>query len=211
MQRRFSALAAVVFALSGCASGPSVSASWQRPDYKPHQFKKLAVLAISGRLEMRRVIENHVAADLREIGIQAVIGSDLFQKPTVSDEKAPTADQKAEVRRILVQQGVDGAIVMRLVSRDIVESRVAAVASDPREAGDMYWGYSPVYDPVSRETTMDAKKRVVVEAGLFEAEKPGAIAVREITIDEAGTMEQVRDASKLIVHSFQETGLFPSH
>ena len=208
MQRLFGALATVVLLFSGCATGgPRISAAWQRPGYATKGFKKIAVIAVSGRQDVRRVLEDHVVSDLKELGIQAVAGTDLFMKPTISDEKAPTAEQKAEIRKVLVQQGFDGAIAMRLVSRDIVEKLEAALATDPRHAGDFYWDYGPFYDPVSRETTIDATKVVVVECGLFEAEKPGAVAVREITVEDAGTISQIRDGSRMLVQSFKDAGV----
>jgi hypothetical protein len=195
----FARLIALLFVVS-CASAPQITASWQQPGHRPRAFSKLAVIALTGRQETRRMIESQIIADLHELGIEAVAGTDLFDEP-------PRAEQRAAIRERFRRLGIDGAIAVRLVSRSISESTTAPVVADPAPNRDFYWDYTPFFEVPARDVSVTAKTRLVVECGLFEIEHDGAIGVREITVNDAGTIQQVRRGSHLLVRSFARAGL----
>jgi hypothetical protein len=186
--------------LSACAT-IHVTASWQRPGAEGRAFKRIAVVALSGPTEVRRTVENHVLWELAELGIAGVAGNDVFAD-------APKADQKDAARKRLEALGVDGAITIHMVARNLKEKLVSAASADDRYTQDFYSSYYTGFDPVYRGTTVDVDVSTIVECILYRLHEPGAVAIREITLKKRdGTINEVSDATQVLVDSLDEAHL----
>ena len=162
-------------------------------------MKKLAVVALSGEKERRRVIENNILAELAKLGIAGVAGNDVFGE-------LPTRQETAAARQRLESLGVDGAITVRLVSRTVSERAVGPVSADDRYAGDFFASYQTFYEPAIREATVDVDTAVVLECALYKLSEQGPLATRELTVKKGKTLEQVREGVHLLVTSLEEAG-----
>jgi len=188
--------------LAGCASGPEISATWQRPNYQARVFDKIAVVALSGRALMRRTIENHIVAELQEHGLHAAAGMDLVP------EELWSAEQQGALRERFAEQGVDAVMALRAVDRRVTEHREPALSFDPTR--DFYYEYGIFFEPVGRAATVDAERTVVAQCALYDLRSSGPIAVRVIDVTDASNIQQIRDGAKLLVDSFRSAGLLPS-
>jgi len=189
--------------LVGCASSVQLTAHWDRPHYQGAAMKKLAVVALSGEKERRRVIENNILAELAKLGIAGVAGNDVFGE-------LPTRQETAAARQRLESLGVDGAITVRLVSRTVSERAVGPVSADDRYAGDFFASYQTFYEPAIREATVDVDTAVVLECALYKLSEQGPLATRELTVKKGKTLEQVREGVHLLVTSLEEAGFLPN-
>jgi hypothetical protein len=186
--------------LAGCASGVQLTARWDRPHYQGAAMKKIAVVALSGEKERRRVIENNILAELAKLGIAGVAGNDVFGE-LLTRQETPAARQRLE------SLGVDGAITVRLVSRTVREKAVGPVSADSRYAGDFFAGYQTFYAPTIREATVDADSAVVLECALYKLSEHGPLAIRELAFTTGKTIEQMREGVQMLVTSLNEAGL----
>jgi hypothetical protein len=163
-------------------------------------MKKLAVVALSGEKERRRVIENNLLSELANLGIAGVAGNDVFGE-------LPTRQETAAARQRLESLGVDGAITVRLVSRTVSERAVGPVTADSRYAGDFFASYQTFYEPTIREATVDVDTAVVLECALYKLGEQGPLAIRELAFKKDKTVEQLREGVHLLVTSLNEAGV----
>jgi hypothetical protein len=200
-RQRTCALLATLVGLAACASTMQITAAWQRPAYQGPAFKKIAVVALSGNKETRRMVENFIAAELQERGIAGVAVNDVFAEP-------PGPEKADEIKQKLVSMGVDGAITVRLEGRSFKEHTVAPKAASERYAGnDFYGAYSFYYDPVYGDTTVELETTLVIEVALFGLDGKGAIAIRELTLKRTKLIEELEGSSSLLVGSLEEAGV----
>lgn len=199
--KRTCALLATLVGLAACASAIQITAAWQRPGYQGPAFKKIAVVALAGTKETRRMVENFIAAELQKRGIAGVAVNDVFAEP-------PGPEKAAEIKQKLVSMGVDGAITVRLMGREFKEKTVAPKAASDRYAGDDFYGaYSFYFDPVYGDTTVELETTLVLESALFGLDGKGAIAIRELSIKRTKLVEELEGSSSLLVASLEDAGV----
>lgn len=200
--RSFVTLVAVVSALlAGCQPQTRVNALWQQPGYSGRAFEKIAVVALAGEKESRRIFENHVIARIAEHGVPGLAGNDLFAE-------MPTPDQKDEVKKRFEELGVDAAMALRIVRRETQETTVGPLSDHDRYNYDFYGTYGSFYEPVHREASVEVEKVIVIEAMLFDLKLEGAVAVVEVTVENPRSIDDVRASTRLLVQAFADAGLF---
>jgi hypothetical protein len=187
--------------LAGCQPQTRVNAVWQQPGYAGRVFKKIAVVALAGEKESRRIYENHVIARIAEHGVPGLAGNDLFAE-------MPTPEQKAEVKKRFEELGVDAAMALRIVRRETRETTVGPLSDHDRYSYDFYGTYGTFYEPVHREASVEVEKVIVIEAMLFDLKVEGAIAQVEVTVEDPRSIKDVRESSSLIVEALANAGLF---
>jgi hypothetical protein len=104
------ALVAIALLVAACSSGPSMLAEWQNPAYSSGAFKKIMVAGPTGNDARQRTVEDELANQLREQGIDAVPSYQVIPNDQdVDDNTVKEAAQKA---------GADGVLSVRTVNRD---------------------------------------------------------------------------------------------
>ncbi len=111
------ALTGVVIALAGCAS-TSVKQSWKAPDYSGGPVRKVAVLAVEERGDVRGALEGRFVRDLRERNQDALSTVELLTLPEIKADKDSAA---AKLRAA----GADAVLIVRLVDQGSYGGAVA--------------------------------------------------------------------------------------
>jgi hypothetical protein len=201
MQRYINrALAIALLALAACGSTSQITASWQRPDYKPRPFKKIAVVAWNGNKDTRRSMENFVISELQKLGIAGVAVNDVF-------DELPTPDHSGVLKEKMQSMGVDGAITLHLMGRQLREHTVAPISANPQAAGDFYASYEVYFNPIHGDTSVEVETKLTIECTLFGLDGKGPIAIREITVTRTNKLvSELEDFSSELVMSLNATG-----
>jgi len=202
MRRMLRALSVACLWLVACGSSVQLTAAWNKPQSRGPAFRKLAVVALSGDKDRRRLIENNTLAELAKLGVAGVAGDDVFGQ-------LPAREDRAAARQRLESLGVDGALTVRLVGRTVSQKAVGPVSADERYAGDFFASYQTFYEPAIREATVDVDTELVLECVLYRFGEQGPLATRELTLTRAKIVEQVREGAQLLVTSLAEAGFFP--
>ncbi len=94
--------------LTSCSS--KLSSSWTDDGYKGEAFSKIAVVGISNDLNARLVFEESAVALLKDKGVQAINGIEVFPAKMSEEEQKP-----ANLIKLIKENNVDAVITMSLV------------------------------------------------------------------------------------------------
>ena len=136
---RFIFMVLAVAVLMSCATTTIVN-SWKAPDAQPITFKKVLVAVVGADQTVRRVGEDRLVARL---ALRGVDGYPSYKFVPGNEEK-DVEKVKARVK----EAGIDGAIVMRIVSARTEVNYVSGTYPSPYYSFYGYWGYgwgSPGY------------------------------------------------------------------
>jgi hypothetical protein len=119
-------------AMGGCANVTLVD-SWRDPGFSAKRYQKFIVVNVTGKVLQRQVVEDILAAELRQQGVAAVASHTLMEtKGRASQE---------EIQEAVSQAGSDAIITTRLVK---LVKRVEVYPGLP-PAGCYYPGYYRAY------------------------------------------------------------------
>ncbi len=132
-----------VLLLTACAT-TQMTASWTDPAYDRGPLKKVAIFAVHENTTVRRLAEDQVVAQI-PAGTEAVASYTLFETLEKRTRK--------QIRARLVDEGFDGALVMRLIDVSKQETYVPPqtfiTPGNPSYGGvpyynsfDNYYGYA---------------------------------------------------------------------
>ena len=153
------------FILVSSCSGPSTifTDTWKDPNATPLHFKKVLVIVIHPEEIIRRSAEDNLVRSITRT--EAIAGHTILSQEDIKDvEKA-----KSKVK----EQGIDGAVVMRLVKVDEQQHYVEGrVSNDPAYGywGTTYgfWGYYGSYYPVIYEPGYSVSKEyLIIETNIY--------------------------------------------
>jgi hypothetical protein len=162
MSMRLMAASIVVSAiglLSGCSTSELMNSA-KSPEFNRAPFKKVMVIGVAKRPEVRRMYEDDFVQKLKAAGVEGVTSYGL-----IPDLEKATRD---DVKRVAGQTGVDAVLVTRLVKFD---SKTYTFPSNER--AKMLYGtdwsgtYTPAQDYVA--------ETVVIESQLFDAASAKAV------------------------------------
>lgn len=125
---------AITFLIAACAT-TYMSSSWTDPAYDRGPLKKVAIFAVHENATVRRLAEDQVAAHI-PVGTEAVASYTLFDNV----EKG----MREQIRARLIEEGFDGALVMRLV--DISKHETYVPPYSYITPGHPNYGGVPYYD-----------------------------------------------------------------
>jgi hypothetical protein len=197
MPRRIFGILAVVgiIALAGCAT--ALKESWLDPSItsKPH-FKKVVVAVLSPDQTVRRAAEDALVAHIKRA--EAVPSYTLFSESEVKD--------RDRVKARLLEAGVDGAVVMRLIGVSQQTTWVPGNYPPPYYNMSGYWGYAntAVYDPGYLRTDTIAQ----METNIYSvADEKLIYAARSETINPGDAVSMVNDIAKAIAADLKKRGV----
>ncbi|HVJ21361.1 MAG TPA: hypothetical protein VM686_38380 [Polyangiaceae bacterium] len=147
----------------GCGSSTTVKETWKAPETTQLTFKKILVIAASPNETFRHNAEDQMAREIR--------GAQVFKSYTLLPDRESLED-KANVDRVVAEQGIDGIIMMRVVGKETeVDYIPPSYPSSYYAFGSYYgpnYGLAPYYyDQGDVRTT----SIVAVETNIYEAQK----------------------------------------
>jgi hypothetical protein len=160
---------------SGCANSRLVNA-WANPKYEGHPYRKIILLGVSGRPDIRRTYEDRFVEQLKARGVDAVPGYEFIP----NDRKA----SQEEVKRAVEQSGAEALLITRLAKvekRTEIEPAYGPMYYPYGYYGFYSWAWAGYYEPariyqydvVTLEIRLvDAKTGELVWAGATRTEDP---------------------------------------
>jgi hypothetical protein len=145
--------------VAACAASTRFTSTWAQPSAQPlDPNKKVATVMMSRRESQRRSAELAMADEIRSRGIQAVESFNILPGDAVQDTVL--------VRRVLVEEGVDAVLVMRVVGKEQQMSYTPGttyyIAGPYYSSTWGYWGYgwgaaySPGYMTTQRIVSVES-------------------------------------------------------
>lgn len=154
---RISAALLVAWAFGGGCASTDVSTVWKTPQALPPPFEKVVTLVVNASPAERRAGEEELVRALRPG--QGVSGYTLISDDDLKD--------KGKVRQIIEREGIDGAVVLRLVASDKQSTYYPPTYRESYGFGDYYGGfasynYGPAYTASPGYTVTDTIVRTEV-------------------------------------------------
>lgn len=199
MKSRFAVVAAVLIT-TACAQ-TSVKNTWKAPDDSGPALRKIMVVGITSRADVRRTFEDAFVAELKAAGVDAV--------PSYASEPELGAESKEKLRTAVKANGVDGVLVTRLVRRD---QQTQVIQSTPTPVGfagmGLYGGYPRMwggyYDPGTVMTT----EVVTAEVNVFRvANEKLAWAGTTETFAPTDIAKSTKDFAKVVITALSKDKL----
>lgn len=199
MKSRF-VLVMVALIATACAQ-TSVRNAWKAPDDPGPAFRKVMVVGVTNRADVRRTFEDSFVAELKAVGVDAV--------PSYASEPELGPDAKEKLRAAVAKAGVDGVLVTRLVRRE-KQTQVMPGALPP--AGgvgvNMYGYYPSVWAGYYEPATAVQVETVTAEVNLFRTstEKLAWAGTSE-TFAPSDIAKSTRDFAKVIISTLSKDKL----
>lgn len=181
-----------LFFLSSCG-GTKLSNPWINSAYEGRYLKSVLVVAISDRLEKKR-LEGAFAKHFQEHGVNAVSLASTTEKKELT-----STDVKAEA----AAKGMEAIFTIQLIS--ISEKEIMERFAPPPEASPD-WSYSfPIYyvqqPPVEYRFS---EKDIVVESSLYDTATGNLMwRVRSETIKAGSTDKLIDEASRMVMKNIK--------
>lgn len=187
-----------IYLLTACSPSTKVTGIWKSEDYKPENFNKIAVIAISPNIKTKAVIEDLLILKLKEIGYNAVSGS-VILTPDMMKIK-----DKAILEKELKKESVDGVIVISLLDIKEESYYVNGSTNYYRPMGAHYgsfydyydYNYARVYSPGYYETS----KQIYLESNFYSLKSDMLVqTIQSETIDPININDLSKSYSNVII------------
>jgi hypothetical protein len=154
--------AGLLVSLCGCAN-TALKQTWKSPEAQG-PVKKIAVLAVDERRDVRMAIENRFVRELRRVDHEAVATRDLLALREIKDDKAAAAARLREA-------GSDAVLIVRLVDQATYQNEVVTmpVLHSPGLYGtyDWYDTFSYAFGAMG-SVSMTASRQLYFDSSLFD-------------------------------------------
>jgi len=192
----FGILAVVVMiGLAGCTT--ALKESWLDPSVTSElHFKKVVVAVLSPNVTVRRTAEDALVAQIKRT--EAVPSYSLFSESEMKD--------RDRVKARLLEAGIDGAVVMRLIG--VNQQTTWVPGNYPPSYYNMsgYWGYAntAVYDPGYLRTDTIAQ----METNIYSvADEKLIYAARSETFNPGDAVTLVNEIAKAVAADLKKRGV----
>ena len=211
----FAAAVTLVVALGACSTHMSIVASWiNAEEIKPGPYKSIFIIALTGNLDVKKTIENDLAAAAEAKGIKAYKSISVFG-PFSGKESIPA---KELISKKVAELGCEAIFTVALVNKEEVTTYVppSTVVVGGYYPSYGYYGsfggyynnyaavyYDPGYYSVDKKYTIesniyDGKSEKLVISIESKAVNPGDLqkASQEYTALLAGEITRLRQVKK---------------
>lgn len=193
------AVAAVMLA-TACAQ-TSVKNSWKSPEDTGPALRRIMVVGITSRADVRRTFEDAFVAELKAAGIEAV--------PSYASEPELGPESKEKLRTAVKASAVDGVLVTRLVRR---EQQTQVVQSTPAPVGfagmGLYGGYPRMWGGYYDPGTVVTAEVVTAEVNVFRvATEKLAWAGSTETFAPSDIVKSTKDFAQVVIAALSKDKL----
>jgi hypothetical protein len=114
MRRVYIVLAAITIMMAAGCSTSMITSSWKLPEATPKNYKKILVLGLIGEPDriVREKMEQHIAADLRDLGYNASCACESYSP------KAFEGLSEKEAVQFIGQEGYDAVLTVVLLDKE---------------------------------------------------------------------------------------------
>ena len=188
----------------GCSSS-SVVNEWREPSVSGAPYRKVLVVALGKRVELRRQYEGEFARNLRQRGAEPIEGAALL--PDDTDKVKREALLKA-----VADAGADAVAITRLVKME--QRAVAAPPAPPTTSLHGYYSsnWSTYYEPSSGGGGLGPYTQTVatLETSVFDAKSAQLVwrATTE-TVDADTAQKQIPGLVKKLVDAMAKAKMIP--
>jgi hypothetical protein len=129
------AAAGAILSAAAALAGTSFTSTWKAPDAQPGRLagQKVVSVIMTQDPSLRQGVEHQLALQLTRLGVQGVAAYTIVPASQMKDEAA--------VRAKLEEQGVQAAVVMRLVGTDQTLNAAPAMYYAGPSYSTFYGGY----------------------------------------------------------------------
>jgi hypothetical protein len=178
------AIALLFGVLSGGCANTQIEKSWKSPEFSGRSFKKVLVIGMATRPDVRRLYEDAFVKQLEAVGAAGVASYALLPDAQMTD--------RAAIDRAVAQSGADAVLVTRLVK---VTKQDVVVPPSPRlqEYVDSAWPgtYTPIVAGQTDIATLETK--------LFDAATAQPVWSATVQQFDAGNLQRaMADVSRTI-------------
>ena len=99
--------------LTACASSTQITGTWKNNDIEAPVYQNVFVAALTHNIDARKIVENELAAQLRDRGIKVTTSLELFGPITKAE-----AGNKSEIVRKIRENGNDAILTLSLVNTE---------------------------------------------------------------------------------------------
>jgi hypothetical protein len=208
MNFKFRHFSAVAIALLVCScAGTSLKKSWKSADFHGGQFKKIAVLTVDDRSEVRVILEGQLATQLEARGQAALRVNELMTVAEIKESKERAAER-------LRLAGADAILIQRLIGRESVgrgATKAGAPATPSFSSGSLGWfDYYCIVIPAPTIGSADLTQDFDIESSLHDlaSEKRVWSCVTQTTVKEnTDRLELVKPLTATIVQAMVKDGV----
>jgi len=188
----------IALIMLGSCRSTYVTHSWKDASASPARFKKLVVIAIVGdqEIEARKMMEQHMVGDLKELGYQAVCSCEEY-----SPEFFKGMNEKEAIAK-LRENNVDGIVTIVLLSKNKEK-----VFVQPRSTEvPLFWNYyHEVYDRVYSKGYYTEKTKYFWESNLYDLNADQLLcSVESQSFDPSSTQQLAHEYGRLIVDKMKK-------
>jgi hypothetical protein len=194
---------AVAMCISACSSPMKIIASWvNTEEIKPEPYKSVFIIALTGNLDVKRAIENDLAAAAEKRGLKAYKSIVVFG-PFSGKESIPAKDI---VSKKVGELGCEAIFTVALVDKEITTTYRPAsttVVAAPYYPTYPYYGsfggyyaYSAIYyDP----GYYSVDKKYSVEANVYDAKTEKLIiSIESKAVNPSGVQKSSQEYTNLL-------------
>ena len=204
---QYLALAGLALTLAGCAS-TSIKHTWKSPDYPGGPVRKVAVLAVDERGDVRAALEGRFVRELRQRNQDALTTVELLGLREIKGDKDAAAAR-------LVAAGADTVLIVRMVDQASYGGQVAFLPAlyTPGVYGYGAFGWHDYFSGAFASMTVVSSSLdqvIYLDSSLFDlktGQRLGAV-LTSTTLKENADALVVADAlAAKIVQVLQKNGL----
>lgn len=190
----------VVIILPGCAT-TSLQNSWKDPGVQAKQYRKLLVVGLANKLQMRQVFEEVFTGEVRKQGVAGI------PSYTITGVAEPKPD-RASVEEAVKKSGADGVITTRVVDvKRNTDVHTGFVMTD-RGMTDIYGVPATYATFVHQPVEVTSSTEAAIETNLFDAETGRLVwSVTSRAVNPEGIINVTRELANLVVKAMARDGL----
>jgi hypothetical protein len=187
--------AAALLTLS-CATPMHLTNSWRSSTYTGPAFKKIMVVALTKRDDLRQPIENEFAKQLKSRGVLAATCHEYFPDP----DKAT----REELVRVSQGMGIEAYLIGRVLR---VGTDVQSYGSSDTTSDSMM--YQPWFGPAP--PMLKQREAVTLESRLYDGKTMNIVWRSTVdAVDPYGSDDQISRFVSLVVKTLRDKKLIPS-
>ncbi len=179
--------------------------SWRNPAASAKQFRKILVVGMSDRVEVRANFEDALSAKVGRPGIEAIPGNTILLRPE------GTAVNLAYIKDQIRSNNIDAVIVSRLVKIDKNITYVPGEAFYPYPYYSTFYGYyGTVYPVVYSPGYLKEEKKIRIETNFYSTSGPDGELVwtgMSDTFNPSSTKKAIDSVVKLVVKELEKQQL----
>lgn len=193
--RKFAASLVVVLAALAILGFKSTKLvfTWTNPTHTTSHFKKILVLGINGRPEIRAEFEDHLSAAIAKPGVEAIPSYSLLPRPN------STPIEMSQMRDVINGQNIDAVLASRLIKVTQTVTTIPGQTYTPYPYYRTLYGYyGTVYPVVYSPDYLQVERVAQVETNFYSTTPPDGELLWTGTSDTVSSKSPTKSIDALV-------------